>query len=370
MKKVFVLLLLALMALSCSKKDETIKIGVILPLTGELASFGKTVLNGIELAVDDYNANNKSLQVNLVIEDSKATPTVAVNAFNKLIDVDKVKIVIGDLTSGATLAMAPIAQKNKILLMSPTASNPALSQSGEYFFRVWPSDNYSGFVAASYSFKELGKRKAAIIYINNDYGLGLKEVFDSTFTAMGGAVLLSEAYTQDRIDFKNILTKIKKSGADLIYVPGHPYGIASVAKQSIEIGFKITLMSDVAAEDKEFIPLAGNAAEGLYFVTPAFDVNSKDSSIASFVSEYEKRYTEMPDIHAVKGYEAVSVPLEGIKRNFTAPDEIQKFLRGESFSLVNEVLVFDKNGDVHSSMAIKQYGSDLQIRLIHVYSTK
>lgn len=370
MKKIIVVLLVALIALSCSKKDETVKIGVILPLTGELASFGKTVLNGIDLAVDDYNANNKSLQVNLVIEDSKATPTVAVNAFNKLIDVDKVKIVIGDLTSGATLAMAPIAQKNKILLMSPTASNPALSQSGEYFFRVWPSDNYSGFVAASYSFKELGKRKAAIIYINNDYGFGLKEVFDSTFVALGGTVLLSEAYTQDRIDFKNILTKIKKSGADLIYVPGHPYGIANVAKQSIEIGLKTTLMSDVAAEDKEFIPLAGNAAKGLYFVTPAFDVNSKDSSVTGFVSEYKRRYSELPDIHALKGYEAISVLLNGIHQNLVIPEKLKMFLRSETFHSASGELIFDKNGDIQTAMMIKQYDNNLEVIILSNYSVK
>jgi branched-chain amino acid transport system substrate-binding protein len=369
MRKILVVLMITMVGLSCSKKEETTQIGVILPLTGELASFGKTVLNGVQLAVDDYNnEENNSPKVSLVIEDSKATPNVAVNAFNKLIDVDHVKIVIGDLTSGATLAMAPIAQKNKIILISPTASNPALSHSGEYFFRVWPSDNYSGFVAANYSYKELEKRKAAIIYINNDYGYGLKEVFDSTFTTMGGSVLISEAYSQDRTDFKNILVKIKNMGADLIYVPGHPYGIAYVAKQSIEIGLKVALMSDVAAEDKEFIPLAGNAAKGLYFVTPAFNINSTDSSVANFVSRYKEKYSEVPDVHAVKGYESMEIILSAVKQNHQSVDAIKVFLKGGKFHVVGEKLDFDKNGDVKSDMTIKQYQNNLEIRSIKVFS--
>jgi branched-chain amino acid transport system substrate-binding protein len=370
MKIILIWLLPCLILLNgCSKKEDTIKIGVVLPLSGELASFGKTVLNGIELGVNGYNLSNNSLKVMLVIEDSKASATVAVNAVNKLIDVNKVNIIIGDLTSSATLAMVPITQKNKTILLSPTASNPTLSNSSEYFFRVWPSDNYSGFAAASYSYGTLGKRNAAVIYINNDYGLGLKEVFNSTFTQLGGHVLLTEAYTSDRIDFKNILSKIKKQNVDLLYVPGHPYGIARVAKQSIEIGFKTTIISDVAAEDKEFIPLAGNAAEGLYFVTPAFDVNSKDSIIANFVYRYKKEYTEIPDIHAVKGYEAVTVILKGIQNNITTSEEIKKYLRDNKFDCITGILAFDKNGDIQATMAIKEYVKN-DIKVIETFKPR
>jgi len=360
--------LIFLFIASCGKKEEeVIKIGVIQPLTGELANFGKTVVSGIQLAIDDYK-DSRNVEIKLVIEDSKGDPNSAVSAFNKLINVDKVKVVIGDLTSSATLAIAPIAMKNNIILMSPTASNPALSKAGKSFFRVWPSDNYSGYVAASYTYNKLGSRNVAIIYINNDYGLGLKDVFKKTFESLGGKVSLVDSYNQNQIDFRNILIRARQDKVDLIYIPGHPYGIANAMKQAKEVGIKIKFFSDVAAEDKDFINIAGNAAEGLFFVTPSFDLNSKDEIIQSFVEKYKKKFVEIPDIHAVKGYEATYILLSGFSKGFYTPNELIAFLRKGIFNTISGRLVFNENGDVITNMVVKQYGSNLNINIVFLFS--
>jgi branched-chain amino acid transport system substrate-binding protein len=355
--------LIFLFIASCGKKEEEIKIGVIQPLTGELANFGRTVVNGIQLAVDDYK-DSLNKEIKLVIEDSKGDPSTSVSAFNKLMNVDKVSIVIGDLTSSATLAIAPLAMKNKVLLISPTASNPALSNSGEYFFRVWPSDNYSGYVAANYSYNFLGKRNAAIIYINNDYGIGLKDVFKKTFEDLGGKVSIVDAYNQNQSDFRSVLLKIRNNKADLVYIPGHPYGIANVLKQARELNIKVDFFSDVAAEEKEFLNLAGETARGLYFVTPSFDINSQDDNIRKFVLEFEKRFHEKPDIHSVKGYEAALVLLIGFSSKIYNPDELVTFLKSERFESLSGKINFDENGYIITTMSVKQYDLNLNIKII------
>ena len=361
---VTIVLIICLLGISAwffsSKKDQTttneFRIGVVLPLTGDLANFGKTVLNGVKLRVEDFANENPNIVVRVIAEDSQAKPAVAVSAFQKLIDADGVSVVIGALTSSATLAMAPIAQQRKVLLISPTASNPKLSNAGPYFFRVWPSDSFDGRVAAEYSFSKLGIRKAGIIYLNNDYALGLKNVFADTFTRIGGEIVFTDSYLENTTDFRTLITKASQMNLDVLYLPGHPQGIGTILKQAWELDVNTTFFSNVAAEDKEFLAIAGNAADGLYFTAPAFNMDEGGSEVRRFVDQYKSRFEETPDVHAVKGYEAATVLLEGVRVGMQTSEELKKTLHEKNlFHGLSGDFKFDVNGDVITAMSVKQY---------------
>lgn len=351
--------------------SKPIKIGVILPLTGELGNFGKTVLNGVQLALDDFKRTNPKIKIDLYTEDSQAKPAVAVSALQKLRDVDKVNIVIGDLTSSATLAMAPVADKSHMLLMSPTASNPALSKAGPYFFRVWTSDSFDGKVAADYIRREMKVSKVGVLYINNDYGVGLKDVFSKTFSSLGGQVLFNEGYAEQQTDFRSVLIKMKELNLDGLYIPGHPQGIGRILKQSKELGIEVPIFSCVAAEDHEFLKIAGNAAANLLFTAPAFDIASDRKNIKSFVETYRKRFSEMPDTHAVHGYDSMATILSGIAKGNITPDTIGSYLhRLKNYSGLSGNFHFDANGDVVTAVAVKRYDNNGNISVVKIVSPK
>lgn len=343
------------------KKEESpkreLKVGIVLPLTGELANFGNTILNGVKIGLKEFNTSD-SLHLSLVIEDSKADATTAVSAFNKLTDVDKVSVVIGDLTSGATLAMAPIANAKKVLLISPSASNPKLSDAGPFFSRVWPSDNLDGKVAAYYCRDSLKLRRMAVIYLNNDYCLGLKDVFTEEFQKRGGEIAGIDGYVEGQTNFRAILLKVKGTNVDGLYIPGYPLGIASILKQAKEMGLNTVFFSNVASEDKDFANLAGNAAIGLMYTAPTFDPASNDPATKSFVDKFEREFHSKPDVHALKGYEVISLVSESIRNGASNPDQIRSFIQQRKiFHVAGETLTFDEHGDVTAPVSVKRYSS-------------
>ncbi|MBW8034926.1 MAG: ABC transporter substrate-binding protein [Planctomycetes bacterium] len=363
---VFVLLTFFAFMSGCAKKEvEEIKIGVILPLTGDLANFGRTVLNGIELAMGDFSSTNRTRKIVLEVEDSQGRPSVAVSALRRLIDFESVRIVIGSLTSSSTLAMAPIAEEKRVILLSPTASHPALSKAGPYFYRVWPSDDFDGSVAARYSYDVLGARNTGIVHLNDDYATGLKNIYQRTFEHLGGRVLSIESYDESETDFRTILTKLKALPLDIIYIPGHPYGIGQLARQAKELNIQSEFLANVAAEDKDFLSVAGDAAVGMYFTAPTFSMSTADSLVNGFVAAYIERFKDEPDIHALKGYEAASVLLSAISEGNVDSDAIRIYIdRKKVFRFDTEILVFDAVGDVLTSISIKQYQQNGAIRTV------
>lgn len=365
MKKIFFVVIIFALILGCNqKKDDTIKVGVILPLTGDLANFGKTVLDGIKLGFDDND--NKNIVVKLIIEDSKAKPKDAVNSFNKLISIDEVNCVIGALTSGSTLAITPEANKNKTFLISPTASSPLLSDAGPYFYRVYPSDLFDAEIASNYCFNNLSSPNASIVYLNNDYCNGLKEVFLNNYKKLGGKVQSAIAFNENISDFKSIISRLKTENNNVIYIIGHPVGIGMFLRQSKELGFNVNFFSNVAAEDREFYNVAGSSSNGLLFTAPAFDLSSKEPYARNFIKKFENKYGYVPDIHAVKGYDISQILLQCFKNGKIHSSEIKSFIDSTKvFRSVNGFYKFKNNGDIVEPVAIKKYVND-SIKIIEI----
>ncbi len=354
--------LLLVCSIGC-KKDEPqakeIKIGVIAPLTGDLAEPGTKSFNGIKLAVDVHNEAYPRIPITLIVEDSKALPTEGVNAINKLINIDHVRLVIGDLTSGVTLAVAPIAEKNRVVVLAPGASNPQVREAGEYIFRNWASDSFDGEVMAKYLIRKLFKKSAAIVYVNNEYGMELANAFERAFLGGGREVVLKERYDQGTSDFRTMLAKVKGAHIDCLYLPGQPRENGFLVRQLKEVGINTTVTANLSVESPDFYAGAQEAADGIIFSTPAFDLESNQENVRDFVTRYEAKFAAKPDVVAGHGYDAANIMIKALKMVDYDVSKVKDALYAiRDFPGVTGKTTFDEKGDVVKDVMVKGLDRD------------
>ncbi len=339
-----------------SQEPDIIKIGAILPLTGSAAPYGKNAQNGIEIAVQEINAaggvNGRKIVV--IYEDSMTDPKQAVSALQKLSDADKIRFIIGDINSTGVLAMAPIAERKKILLLSPGASNPKISHAGNYIFRNWHSDALEGQVGAEYAFNKLKWRKVAILYVNAAYGVGLAETFRDKFKNLEGQIVSYEAYPQDATNMREQISKILASKADGIYLPGWPKEMSVALKQLKELGSTLPILSAQGFDDPSILNLAGRAAEGAVFSVPQ-QPDPNDKTVKGFTEAYQKKYSKEAGVCSAAGYDALRIYIHAIKIAGEDPVKVQKLLaKLENFPGADGPISFDKYGDLLKPFAFKE----------------
>src|SRR3989344_222432 len=203
-----------------AKFQGSYKIGVMLPLTGDAAAVGLPEQRGIKIAIDEMNAkggvNGRKLEA--IYEDSKCNAKDGNAAAQKLVNVDKVKVIVGGVCSGATLGASPITEENKVILISPSATSPDITNAGDFVFRVAPSDAYAGIVTSDYAFNDLKTKKAALITETTDYAQGLRRVFKENFAKLGGEIVADETYNPEDTDFRTQVTKVKAASPEVIYL--------------------------------------------------------------------------------------------------------------------------------------------------------
>lgn len=252
------------------QQPDMITIGAVLPLSGSAAPYGQNAQRGIDLAVSEINASGgvNGKRVVVLYEDSKTEPKEAVTALQKLFNSNGVRYIIGDINSTGLLAMAPIAEKNKILLLSPGASNPKISDAGDYVFRNWHSDALEGKIDAERAYNMMKWRKPAVLYVNAAYGVGLAKTFRDRFNELGGQVASYEAYRQDATNIREQISKILASKPDGLYLPGWPKEMSVALRQLKELGSKVPVLSAQGFDDPSILKLAGDAAEGVVFSVP------------------------------------------------------------------------------------------------------
>jgi branched-chain amino acid transport system substrate-binding protein len=325
------------------KKPTEINIGAILPLTGDGAKYGEEAKNGIELALEELNNSN----IKVVYEDDQGTSNGAINAFNKL-DSENIPIIIGPMYSSTTLAIVPLGAKRQVVIFSPSASSPELTNhTGDYFFRNFPSDVYEGSEMAKFAYNKLTLRKVGILSVNLDYGTGLTKVFKKEFESLGGNVLTIEYYDQGATDFRTQLSKIKSLNPDGLYLPGYYAEIGLVLRQAKELGIKTQFLSCVGFDNPKSLEIAGNAAEGVVFARPYYDPESQDPQIKSFVERFTKKYGIAPGVYAAHAYDAMKIVAEAINKGGYTADGIRTALHSiKDFPGVTGTTTFDMNGDV------------------------
>jgi branched-chain amino acid transport system substrate-binding protein len=310
------------LAFSCSRPPDetdrsTIKIGYFGDLTGPTFNFGRSAYNGVLLAVDEINQAGgiNQRRIDVVIEDDKGSPEEAARRTTKLIDADKVVAIIAGGTSSNSLAAAPKAQSSQVPLISPSSTDPAVTQTGDYIFRACFVDSFQGEVMASFAVHTLKAQKAAILYdFNSPYGRGLTEYFKLSFTKLGGRIVSEQTYAQEDPDFKGQLSTIRSSEPDVIYIPGYYGDVALIAKQARMIGLTQPLLGGDGWDAPELWQLGGDALNGSYISTH-YSVDDPSPAIQAFVETYKQRYGNLlPDAHAALAYDAARILFDAMSR--------------------------------------------------------
>lgn len=293
----------------CGKtnKEDVIKIGSIGPLTGPAATYGQSVKNAVQLVEKQVNEKGgiKGKKVQFIFEDDQADQNAAINAFNKLVDNEKVNAILGPVTSGATLAVASKATQAKIPLLTPTATEPTITKvGGEFVFRGCFIDSFQGITMANFTSQDLSKRKAAVLFnVSSDYSKGIAEAYKTQLEKNGGTVVEYLSYNKDDKDFNAQLTKIKSSGADVLFLPDYYNVVGLIAKQARDIGITSQFLGVDGWDSEELYKIGGDAVTGTYFVNHFFP-GDKDKEVAEFVEAYKKEYNKEPDALAALSYDS------------------------------------------------------------------
>lgn len=351
-----------------NQNGNNIKIGVIMPLTGPVAEPGTNVLNGVKIAIDRFNEEKNGKTIELIIEDSKSSPKDGVSSIQKLINIDKVKIIIGDLMSSVFLAIAPIAESNKITMISPGASNPEVKNAGNYIFRNYPSDDYDGEVMAKYIYNKLNKKTTVIIFVNNDYGNGVAGRFEQVFSSIGGQTLEKISYQEGQTDFKTIVTKTKNINPEIIYIIGNPNENGQLTKEMKIQNIKIPLSGNLSFENESFLNIAKGSFDSVVYSSPYFNLEKQDEYTQFFLKTYEKKYNKKPDIAASLGYDVGMILIQALKNvNYNVDKINDEFYKIKNFEGITGTTSFDEFGDVKKSIFIKLVKGDGSIKSIELF---
>ena len=318
--RLFILCLLGIPALlaltSCGPKGDEIVIGEYGSLTGTAATFGTSSRNGIDMAIDEVNKAGGVLgkQVRVIVEDDQTKPEEAQTVVTKLISKDQVVAILGEVASSRSLAAAPVAQQNSIPMISPSSTNPKVTQVGDYIFRVCFIDPFQGLVMAKFATNTLKVKNVAILRdIKNDYSVGLADVFVENFKKMGGKIVSDQSYSEGDTDFSAQLTSIKSSNPQAVFVPGYYTEVGLIARQAKKLGLNATLMGGDGWDSPKLIEIGGEALNGTYF-SNHYSVDDPSPAIRKFVADYQARFKEVPDALAALAYDAAHILVESIRK--------------------------------------------------------
>jgi branched-chain amino acid transport system substrate-binding protein len=327
--------------------DDTIKIGVIQPLTGSVAYNGTTDVNGAKLAGDEINAKGGVLgkKIELVVEDGQCKPADTVNAAEKLIQRDKVVAIMGAFCSSATLAIMPVAQNYKIPLLTAVSSAAALTEKGNpWFFRATETDALLAKAFAKILYNDLKLRTVAYIGVNDDFGRGGVAEFEKQMDALGAKTVMKEYFEHGTSDFYTLLTKLKASGADGVFVAAETQDGSILVKQKAELGISTKMFGVGSWATADFIKLAGPAGEGIYAAVPYASTMATPKNKA-FVADYENRYHEVPGKYSAAGYNGINIIAQAIERaKSTDADNIRQALGKTDYDGPNGHFHFDEKG--------------------------
>jgi branched-chain amino acid transport system substrate-binding protein len=331
MNRLFVLVLCsaALAAVSCSRQGEQaneIVIGEYGSLTGTTATFGISTRDGVALAVDEANKAGGVLgkQVRVIVEDDQGRPEEAQTVVTKLITRDRVIALIGEVASSRSLAAAPVAQQSQIPMISPSSTNPKVTQVGDYIFRVCFIDPFQGLVMAKFATNTLKVKNVAVLRdIKNDYSVGLADVFVENFKKMGGNIIADESYSEGDTDFSAQLTAIRSHNPQAIFVPGYYTEVGLIARQEKKLGLTVPLLGGDGWDSPKLWEIGGEALNGSYYSNHS-SMDDPNPAIQKFVSDYKARYNAVPDALAALGYDSAKVLMDAIRRaNSTEPAKIR-----------------------------------------------
>ena len=286
-----------------------IPVGVYAALTGDQASFGNATVQGVKLAADEINAAGGVLgrKIKLVIEDDQGRPEQAASVVTKLITNDNVIAVIGENSSSNSLAAAPICQSSKVPMISPSSTNPAVTEKGDYIFRVCFTDPYQGKALATFVKANLQLDTAAILIDKkNDYSIGLGQFFQKEFEALGGRITGTQSYGGGDTEFRPQLTTLKRGNPKVLFIPGFYTEVGQIAIQARDLGMTMPMVGGDGWDSPTVIEIGGKSIDGSYFSDHYF-VGDPRPLVQQFVSKIEQRHKKKPEANAALGYDALKI---------------------------------------------------------------
>ncbi len=331
---------------TAAPSTEPIKIASLSPLSGPVPTFGASTRDGFLLAVKEWNAKGGVLgrTIETVVENSQCTPDPAVNAANKVIDQDGVKFIVGEVCSSASIPISEIAEENKVVMISPTSTNPTVTLNADgsvkqYVFRACFIDPFQGAVMAKFADSKGYKTAFVMFDQGNDYVRGLAEAFEKSWTDMGNQIVGKESYTQQDTDFSSILTKVAESKAEVLFLPDYYNIVNLVAAQAKEKGVTAVMMGgdgwDSADLDK------ASAAGGFY--SNHYSPEDTRPIVQNWVTNYQAEYGAVPDALATLAYDATNLMLTGIQNAGTDdPTKVKDALAAVKMEGVSGDITFDQ----------------------------
>ncbi len=276
-------------------QSQTLKFGLAMPLTGSQSAYGKDQVQGAQFAVDDLNAKGgvQGRKLEMIVLDTQADPQVGINAVNRLISVEKVPVYV-TAWSAVVKAVAPISNREKILELSVGASSPEVAQLGDYVYTTFPLADVDVTAVAQYAHDKLGKKNAAVLYINNDTGVDAAKVYKSAFEKAGGNVVVYEAYDPKATDYSGMLLKVRAANPDMVHIHGLITDIPQVIAQMRQLGLQQRVSTYSAGYNPNIIKQLGAAAEGLIVTSLAPGVNDRPQ-VKEYVERWKQKEGRVPN---------------------------------------------------------------------------
>lgn len=369
MKKIFIILSIFVSLIfitNCDQQGKVIKLGFIGPLTGDYANYGIMMSNAAKIAIEEKNAKGgiDGKKILLIAEDSEGKVEKANSAIEKLASVDKIYGLVGGVFSGESLAIAPRAEAEKIVMCSPSATHKALTSKGNFIFRNVLSDELQAIIFAKYVKKVMNINKVAILYIKNDYSQGLAEDFKANFEALGGRVVAMETGNAGDKDFKTQLTKIKSLNAEALYIPNYVAEMAQILEQVNQLGLKLKVLSADGFSNPEILDLAKDNAIGVIFSNSAEETGTNEKK-NEFVKKYKEKFNVEPDNFSLNAYDIANLLIDAIEKvyNESTPEEKntlnlnrdkirEVFHSIKNYNGVSGNITFLANGDASKNVGI------------------
>ena len=368
---IFALSSLALGLTGCTKKSNEIFIGEYGSLSGNDATFGTSTNKGIRLAFDEINEKGgiKGRKIKLITYDNESDAGKAAAVVTRLITQDNVVAILGEVASSRTKAAAPIAQENKIPMITPSSTNTEITKIGDHIFRICFIDPFQGLVMAKFATDNLKAKKLAILRdVKNDYSVELSNVFAENIKKMGGEIVADLSYQANDIDFKAQLTQIRSKNPDAIFIPGYYSEVGLISKQARELGIKAPLLGGDGWDSVKLHEIGREAINGSYY-SNHYTTETDEAPVVEFIKKYKARYNETPDGLAALGYDAARILAEAMER---APEITPKAIRDEiaktkDFSGATGKITLDENRNAVKSAVVVEVQGEARKFVTRIY---
>lgn len=335
-------------------EKEKIKVGVLAPLSGARAEAGEYSKKGLDFALQEINSDDsKKYSVELAFEDTQYDPKLAVTAFQKLKDIDNAQFVIGPYGSSEVLAIAPLAEQSRIILLAPSSQSTDVTNAGDYIFRSQINVGQEAPFWADFIFRKTGQKSLHLLLLNTDYGESYQKIFVPAFEKLGGKIGVIEKFGANETDFRTALSKIKGAETGGILIVTTPKSAGLILRQAKEMGIETSFFASSVFEGQELFDAAGGAEEGVVYPYP-YDAESTDSTMKAYKEKYYAKFNEIPEMISANAHDALMLLDYCFEKTGIEVEKVKACLYSiKSLEGASGTITFDKNGDVTKPLIVK-----------------